>query len=100
KVQSFLRCRKQYWFNYVSGYQYPDEEETPPIIIGNAVHRGMQELCESGDVEVTRQRVDTYLRMPKHEAAGPGTEFYDTAMEILERGIAAHESIETVQTWG
>ena len=40
KVQSFLRCRKQYWFNYVSGYQYPDEEETPPIIIGNAVHRG------------------------------------------------------------
>jgi hypothetical protein len=100
KVQSFLRCRKQYWFNYVSGYQYPEEEETAPIVIGNAVHRGMQELCESGDVEVTRQRVDAYLRMPKHEAAGPGTEHYDTAMEILERGIAAHESIETVQTWG
>lgn len=100
KVQSFLRCRKQYWFNYVSGFQYPDEEETAPIVIGNAVHRGMQELCESGDVDVARERVDAYLRMPKHEAAAPGTEHYDTAMEILERGIQAHESIETQRTWG
>ncbi|MDZ7729729.1 MAG: PD-(D/E)XK nuclease family protein [Dehalococcoidia bacterium] len=100
KVRTFLRCRKQYWFSYVSGLPYPEEEEGPAIVIGQAVHRAMQELTESGDPEVARQRVDAYLRMPKHAAAGPDTEHYATAMAFVERGIEAHEAIDSQQTWG
>jgi putative RecB family exonuclease len=100
KAQSFLRCRKQYWFGYVSGEQWPEEEAEPaPLVIGNAVHRGMQELCESGDPDVARQRVDAYLRMPKHAAAAPGTEEYAVVMECLERGIEAHQSIDSAERW-
>lgn len=101
KAQTFLHCRKQYWFGYVSGDRWPEEDPEPaPLVIGNAVHRGMQELVESNDPDVARQRVDAYLRMPKHAAAAPGTPEYDTVMECMEAGIAAHRSIDAAQSWG
>lgn len=100
KVQTFLRCRKQYWYGYVSGERWPEEEDEPAaLVIGNAVHRGMQELCESDDPDVARQRVDAYLRMPKHAAAAAGTPEYDVVMECLEAGISAHQSIDSTQRW-
>ncbi len=100
KIQRFLRCHRQYWFAHVSGEPWPEEEESGAIIVGNAVHRGMQELAESGDSEVARKRVDAYLRMPKHAPVAPGTGHYDTVWECLERGIAAHASIDAAETWG
>lgn len=100
KVQRFLRCRRQFWFADVSGERWPDEDESGAIIVGNAVHRGMQELAECGDPDVARQRVDAYLRMPKHSQVAPGTGHYDTVWECLERGIEAHQSIAAAETWG
>lgn len=99
KAQTFLRCRRQYWFGYESGEPWPEESQAAPVVIGNAVHRGMQELCESGDEQAARQRVDAYLRMPKHAAAAPGTAAYDDVIAFMEAGIAAHASIDSVDRW-
>lgn len=100
KIQCFLRCRKQYWFSYISGQEWPEEDEGPAIVVGNAVHRGMQELTESGSVQAARQRVLDYLSMPKHESAGPGTSHHEDALEAFERGVEAHQSIISDRTWG
>lgn len=93
KIQSFQRCRKQYWFSYVSGLDWPPSRDTPAAIVGKGVHRAMRVLCETGHPGDAQHELDVYLRMPKHEIAGPGTEYHRLALELLANGIAAHESI-------
>ena len=95
KIQQFQRCRKQYWFSYVSGLEWPPLVDSPAALVGNGVHRAMQRLCETGEPEDGAHELDLYLRMPKHEMAGPGTEYWSAAFEIYARGIEAHASIES-----
>lgn len=95
KIQQFQRCRKQYWFSYVSGLDWPEQTDSPAALVGNGVHRAMQKLCETGEPEDGAHELDLYLRMPKHESAGPGTDHYPVAFEIYQRGVAAHQSIES-----
>jgi len=99
KMESFRRCRKQYWFSYVSGSEWPPSRESAPSLIGNAVHRAMQKLCETGDPRDGEHELDLYLRMPKHAIAGPDTEHYPVAMDLYGNGIRAHESIESEARW-
>lgn len=99
KVQSFRRCRKQYWFSYVSGMEWPPNRDSAASLIGNGVHRAMQKLCETGDPRDGEHELDTYLRMPKHAIAGPDTEHYPLAMEMYRNGVKAHESIESEERW-
>jgi len=95
KIQHFQRCRKQYWFSYVSNLDWPKQTDSPAALVGNGVHRAMQKLCETGEPADGVHELDTYLRMPKHEMAGPGTDFFAAAMDIYQNGVAAHESIES-----
>lgn len=100
KLRSFHTCMKQYWFRYVSGSTWPERDENePPLVIGKAVHRAMQVLCQSQDEGVARQQLDAYLRMPKHSCAAPGTEAYDEAMVLFDRGCEAHRSIDSEESW-
>lgn len=99
KILSFNRCRKQYWFSYVSGEAWPPGRESAPSLVGNAVHRAMQKLCETNDRRDGAHELDTYLRMPKHAIAGPETEHFETARELYENGVAAHQSIESEERW-
>lgn len=98
-VQSFERCRKQYWFAYRSGFDRPPEVVTAPGVIGNGVHRSLKTLCLTGDPEDGERELDAYLRMPVHDCAGPGTEAYDRAMALYRTGCAAHASIESADRW-
>ena len=93
KIQSFQRCRKQYWFSYVSGLDWPPSRDTPAAIVGKGVHRAMRRLCETDHPEDAEHELDAYLRMPKHEMTGPGTEHHRLAFELLANGVGAHESI-------
>lgn len=95
KTESFRRCRKQYWFSYVSGEPWPPSRESPASLVGNGVHRAMQKLCETGDPGDGAHELDLYLRMPSHAIAGPETEFFALAAEIYAAGVKAHESIES-----
>lgn len=95
KIQSFNRCGKQYWFSYVSGLEWPPSRDSAASLVGNAVHRGMQKLCETGHPEDGVAELETYLRMPKHAIVGPGTPEYDLAFELYANGVRAHESIES-----
>jgi RecB family exonuclease len=99
KIESFRRCRKQYWFSYVSGEEWPPSRDSAASLVGNGVHRAMQKLCETDDPRDGAHELDTYLRMPKHEIAGPGTEHFTLAMQIYENGVKAHESIESEERW-
>ena len=72
KIQSFQRCRKQYWFSYVSGLDWPPSRDTPAAIVGKGVHRAMRRLCETDHPEDAEHELDAYLRMPKHHEAAPG----------------------------
>ena len=93
KIQSFQRCRKQHWFSYRSGLDWPPSRDTPAAIVGKGVHRAMRVLCETGHPEDAEHELDAYLRMPKHEMTGPGTEHHRLAFELLANGVGAHESI-------
>ncbi len=93
KIQSFQRCRKQYWFSYASGLDWPPSRDTAAAIVGKGVHRAMRKLCETGITTDAENELDVYLRMPKHEVAGPGTEHHRLAFELLANGVGAHESI-------
>jgi|GEM_PF-1069672 len=105
RLRSFERCRKQYWFRYVSGRVWPPEVPTPALVIGKGVHRALKTLCETGRAEDGAAELDVFLRMPAHECAGPGTEAYRTAFELFERGVEAHASIVAeasypeIETW-
>lgn len=95
KMQRFRRCRKQYWFADVSGLEWPPAVDSPAALVGNAVHRAMQKLCETDDPRDGEHELDLYLRMPKHEMAGPDTPHYAEAMEIFGHGVEAHRSVES-----
>ena len=99
KIQSFQRCRKQYWFSYVSGEEWPPGRESAASLIGNGVHRAMQKLCETGEPADGAHELDTYLRMPKHAIAGPETEHYEVAHQLYANGVEAHQSIESEDRW-
>lgn len=98
-VASFHRCRKQYWFRYLSGLEKPPQLITAAGCIGTGVHRAMRVLCESGDESCGAQELDAYLRMPAHEIVGPGTTGYALAHELYRRGCEAHASIPSVDCW-
>jgi len=98
-VQSFERCRKQYWFGYLSGLERPEDVVSPPGLVGNGVHRALKTVCLTGDPEDGERELDAYLRMPAHECAGPGTEHYTRAMDLLRRGAEAHASIQSADRW-
>ncbi|MBI2766711.1 MAG: PD-(D/E)XK nuclease family protein [Chloroflexi bacterium] len=100
KVQSFDRCRKQYWYRHVSGLEPPaPPPPTPPGVIGTGVHRAMKFLCQTGDADDGRNELDAYLRMPAHECAGPGTEAYAAAFQMFENGCQAHDTIIAQRSW-
>lgn len=95
KLRSFDRCRKQYWFRYLSGLPSPEEEPTPALVVGKGLHRAMKALCDTGHPEDGAAALDVYLRMPKHECAGPGTNAHRDAFSLYEQGCEAHASIES-----
>ena len=99
KIACYQRCRKQYWFKYVSGQQWPPQVDSPASLIGTAVHRAMRVLSESGDVDSARHELDAYTRMPSHQMIAAPSEHYDTAFRLLDIGIAAHLSIESENRW-
>lgn len=99
KVQSFYRCRKQYWWEHLSGQTAPPEIQTAAGIIGKGVHRAMKVLCETGEAEDGANELDAYLRMPDHAAAGPGTEEQRTAFALFAAGCSAHATIASEDRW-
>ena len=100
KVACFQQCRKQYWFKYVSGEQWPVQRDSPASLIGTGVHRAMKVLCDTDDPELARHELDVYTRMPIHAPIAAPSEHYDLAFELLEKGIEAHQSISSQMRWG
>lgn len=98
KVRSFQRCRKQYWFRFLSGQPPPPPAMNAAGIVGVGVHRAMRALCETGAAEDGQAVLDVYLRMPAHESAGPGTEAYAEAFALFGQGCIAHDSIVSEYT--
>ncbi len=100
KLRSFHTCMKQYWFKYLSHQPWPERDDNVvPLVVGKAVHRAMHILTQSQDEGVARQQMDIYLRMPKHSCAAPGTEAYDEAMALYDKGVEAHRSLEPEESW-
>lgn len=99
KLASFRRCRKQYWFSYLSGEPRPPDPPNAPGIVGKAVHRGMQLLVESRSPALARAEVELYLRQPAHEVAGPGTEAYENALRYFDAGVDVSAAIPAHTTW-
>ena len=99
KVQSFERCRKQYWFRYLSGRRWPESPLSVAGITGTGVHKAMSVLTRTDDVDIALHELDTYLRMPAHKLVGPGTEAYQVAFGLLSAGCTAHEELaESTET--
>ena len=99
KVQSFLNCRKQYWFQYESGLPQPEDIQTAAGIVGKGVHLAMKTLCDTDNPADGEHELDKYLRMPVHDIAGPGTEPHGLAFRLFEAGCAAHASIVSEDRW-
>jgi RecB family exonuclease len=99
KLRSFERCRTQYWFRYLSGREWPAEVPTPALVVGKGVHRALKTLCETGRPEDGANELDTYLRMPAHDCAAPGTDAHGMAFALYERGCEAHRGIQSEQRW-
>ena len=101
KVQVFLHCKKRFWFQFLSGHQWPPEAMNPPGIVGTGVHEAMRVLCETDDPELGRGALDRYLRMPAHESASEGTDWRRLAFELYEKGAVIHTSLGTpdAQRW-
>ena len=99
KIVAFDRCRKQYWFRYISALPRPPDIPNPAGCVGTGVHRALKTLCDTDVPEDGAHELDVYLRMPAHECAGPGTEAYASAFVLYERGCAAHASIVSEDRW-
>ena len=57
KVVSFERCRKQYWFRYVSDFQQPPERVTAEGLIGNAVPVDLGRVIGESIIEHVKRHV-------------------------------------------
>jgi RecB family exonuclease len=99
RVASYRRCPRQYWLEYESGQEKPPEPVSPAGIVGSAVHRALNALAETGDAGLGRHELETYLRMPAHAIAGPGTEYARRAHALYDAGCAAHASIQSLECW-
>ncbi|MEZ4480529.1 MAG: PD-(D/E)XK nuclease family protein [Dehalococcoidia bacterium] len=99
KLSTFRRCRKQYWFSYLSGQPRPPDPPSAPGIVGKAVHRGMQLLVEARNASIARAELELYLRQPGHEVAGPGTEAYENALRYFDAGVEVGAAIPAHTTW-
>lgn len=99
KVQSFRRCRKQYWFEYVSGLPKPPKLMNAAGIVGSAVHAAMKVLTESGSRRAGKAALDAYLAMPAHECAGPETDWFEQAGAMFEQGCAFATAIRGSDCW-
>jgi hypothetical protein len=66
---------------------------THQYVVGKGVHRAMKALCDTGEPEDGAHQLDTFLRMPTHEVAGPGTAAFERAFELYAAGCEAHHSI-------
>ncbi len=99
KVLAFDQCRKKYWFSYVSGLPRPATPVSVAGVLGNGIHRALKVVCDTNETARGAEELDTYLRMPIHEAMAPGTEHYSTAFQLFEAGCAAHLSIESEDRW-
>ncbi len=67
---------------------------TGPGLVGTGVHAAMKTLGDTMDPDCARVELEQYLAMDIHKVAGPGTEYYRQAFEILENGIKAHLSLD------
>jgi RecB family exonuclease len=99
KVASFRRCRRQYWFKYLSGLPRPADVITVPGVIGNAVHRGMRVLTETGVPALGQNEIEVYLRQDIHAVCGPGTAGYDRTLDYFTAGVEVHSRIESSERW-
>ena len=99
KVQSFFRCPKQYWWEYVSDYPKPEDPRSAPGIVGKGVHDALRILTETGDPEDGRGSLSIYLRMPTHDVAGPGTGDWERAFRLYETGVRAVEAMVSERSW-
>jgi RecB family exonuclease len=96
QIKTFERCRKQYWFQYLSDLPRPADIETPQLAVGKAVHRAMKTLCDTGSHDDGLHHLETFLRMPAHASAAPGTTWFDLARQMYDAGFEAHESIASI----
>jgi len=99
KVQCFNRCRKQFWFKYVSGLPWPDSPMNEAGVIGTGVHRAMSVLTETDDVDIGISELDAYLRMPVHELAGPEPTTYRDLIRKTGRLLGNDVSVGAVPVW-
>jgi CRISPR/Cas system-associated exonuclease Cas4 (RecB family) len=99
KLSVFNQCRKRYWFRYVAYNRRDPDVMHPNALVGKAVHRGLKNLCLTGQPEDGWSVIDSYLRMPGHECASPGTAAYDDALTFFAKGYEAHESVVSENRW-
>ncbi len=59
----------------------------------------MKTLCDTGEPEDGAHHLDTFLRMPSHECAAPGTEWYERAKALYAAGCDAHMSIASEESF-
>jgi CRISPR/Cas system-associated exonuclease Cas4 (RecB family) len=99
RVKSWRECRKQFWHKYVDRTAEARQFRSPAGIVGKAVHEGMRVLAETNDPELGRGEVLRYLRQPRRESAGPGTDYHDVAVACYDAGIEAHDTIDSIDVW-
>jgi hypothetical protein len=99
RVSAFRECPRKYWYAYVSEEEWPEDLMSPPGIVGIGVHRGMRDLCVTGNPALGRRSLEVYLKMPSHREAGPGTAWYEQAMTLFEAGVRAHATIAAEESW-
>ena len=99
KVQSFFRCPKQYWWEYLSDLPKPEDPLSAPGIVGKSVHNALRVFSETGDPEDGRSSLSIYLRMPAHDVAGPGTADWDRAFRLFAAGCSVIEGIRSERSW-
>lgn len=98
KLSTFQQCRRKYWYKFVERVRVP-WQANPGGIIGRGVHESLGRFEISGDEEVGRASLDAYLRMPNHASAGPDTPYFDFALSLYNKGVAACRTFDSADSW-
>jgi hypothetical protein len=92
KFRTFRQCRRKYWLDYVEFEGRHDEKPLEPVtapgVVGHAVHEALRRACVTGNDELGERAVRLYLGMPSHRVAGPGTHWFELAMELYRAGMS------------
>lgn len=98
EIQSYKRCKRQWWLTYYAGLQSKEEVHTGPLTLGTRIHNALEAFYVDGT-----HPVDEYNRLNNIDQrkfmASPESEFPDNVNDFNKESELGRRMVEGYMEW-